>query len=296
MTSLKTLRSFSSPQTTEKDPTLGTYATFVVTYRTLLVLAVIVGLAGGFAIHYSAPERYTSTAHMVIVATTVDGTPERQADVSIDSALQLLRSDQVIGSVAREINHPGGPSGLNDDVTTRPIINSRILRLSVAALDPAAAQRTAAAITDRFFDVRQQGLEVAALSRVAGVDAELAVVEAELESRYQLATEDDFLTRDESTLVETSPDTTGIRSLVTRRAQLHGERAFLEISAPNPGYLSRPPTEPLHGNRSGLAVKVASTATLSLLAAVALAVLHQTRPEHLGRGQHRPTRLARRRQ
>lgn len=293
MTFMHTSPATSTKPAVDSVPTLGTYTAFVFRYRTLLILSVVAGLTCGLAVHFSSPERYTSTAHMVIVATTVGDADETQEDVSIDSALQLLRSDQVMGHVARQINYPGGAGSLSDDVATRPVINSRIVRLSVSALDPPTAQRAAAALTDRFFEVRSEALTAAALARIDSVDAELAVVETELAARYQLATEDDLLDLEEPVGEEVS-DATGIRSLVTRRAQLHGERAFLEISAPNAGYLSRPATEPGGGSRTGLAITVSSVTTLILLAAIGLAALHQMRPAQPVRGQHRPPRLVRR--
>lgn len=282
-------------QEAAKDgPTLAVYAQFVTRYRALLVFALATGLLGGLALHLSMPQRYTSTAHMVIVATTLSGVSDAQTDVSIDSALQLLRSDQVVGHVARDIDYPGGPSALGRDVNTRPIINSRILRISVAALDPDAAHEATTAVVNRFFDVRKQGLVSVALSQQAAVEAELAVVEAELAERFQFSPEDESTLLEELDDGQGFMDPLGVRQLVTRQTQLQGEKAFLEISEPNPGYLSRPPTDPSQGSRTGFAVTMSSVVTLSLMAAVGIATLHQMRSERMRRGQHRRPLRARR--
>lgn len=297
MTSLQTRQELPSPAwpepPVEQERTLSTYAGFIVTYRALLIVALVAGLVGGVLVHLSKPVRYTSTAHMVIVATTVGADDETTVDVSIDSALQLLRSDQVIGQVARDIDYPGGAVALNEDVTTRPITNSRIVRLSVAARDPQTALQATLAITDRFFEVRRQGLEAAAASRAEAVDAELGVVEDELSQRYRLVPEAELMSGEESVEDQIQSDTTGIARLVTRRAQLSGEKASLAMAESNPGYLSRPPTEALQGNRSGLAITVTSVLTLTFVAAVGLAALHGRQPPRDLRGQHRQPLLAR---
>lgn len=163
---------------------------------------------------------------------------------------------------------------MNDDLTTRPIINSRIVRLSVTALDPDVAQETVAATTRRFFEVRAQGLARAAEARANAASAELDVVEAELGRRYALGAPEELSPEDLEEEARLAP--AGVTDLVTLRAQLYGELAAFSISKPNPGYLSRPATRPLQGGRPGLAITVSSGAVLGLLTAVGAAALHQT--------------------
>lgn len=247
-------------------PTLTTYVDFVRRYRLLLTAAVILALCAGAILHATKPQRFTSSADMVVVATAVVGGLNAERDVSIDSALQLLRSDRVIGHVAREIDYPGGPLGLDADVTTRPVVNSRIVRLSVDALDPRTAQEAVTAVVERFYTVRQWGLQSAARNRAEVVEAELEAVESELARRYGLAT-DAQLPADPGADIAERP-MVDIGGLVELRAQLYGEQAALAIAEPNPGYVSRPPTTPTVGTRAGLAVTLSSALTVSLLAAV----------------------------
>lgn len=276
-----------------RDVSIRSYAAFVTTYWALLLFMLILGLVIGFALHLMSPLRYTSTAHMVIVATTVSGADETQTDVSMDSALQLLRSDQVIGEAARSVEYPGGSSALNRDLTTRPIINSRILRVSVAAVDAESARRAVTAVTDRFFEVRRQGLEAAASTQEVAVEAQLDVVDSELARQYRLSADVDDTDSEQGVDEQEVVETAEIRRLVRMRGELHGEKAYLAMSSPDPGYLSRPPTDPIRGGRSGLAITVTSTATLFLLAGITLGAMHQRNTRHAHQGQHRPQQLIR---
>lgn len=252
------------------------YAAFVVRYRWLLVLGLVLGLGTGVALHFAQPVRYTSTAHMVIVATTVSSAEDSASDVSIDSALQLLRSDQVLGHVAQEMNYPGGATALTRDLTTRPIINSRIVRLSVTALDPDVAQQATTLTAERFFDVREEGLYRAAGRRAGAASDELDVVEAELDRRYGQESTGEITAEDLEELLDDAPllGPAAVTDLVALRAQLHGELAAFSISEPNAGYLSRPATRSGQGARSGLAIRGTSATVLGLLGAVGAAALH----------------------
>lgn len=276
-----------------RDASIASYAAFIVTYRALLVVALGLGLGLGIALYVLSPLQYTSTAHMVIVATTVSASDETQTDVSMDSALQLLRSDQVIGEVAREIDYPGGASELNRDLTTRPIINSRILRVSVAAVDAPSARRAVTAVSDRFFEVRRQAMEAAALNRAVAVEAQLEVVDSELTRQYRLSSDEDGTEPQDFVDGQRVEETAEIRRLVRLRGDLHGEKAYLSMAAPDPGYLSRPPTLPTRGSRSGFAITVSSTATVFLLGGIILGALHHGRVRHVRQGQHRPQQLSR---
>lgn len=263
----------------DASPTVTSYADFVRRYRLLLAGAVVLGLLTGALAHLAKPLQFTSTADMVIVATAVVEADGTERDVSIDSALQLLRSDRVIGHVARELDYPGGATGLDGDVITRPVINSRIVRLSVAAPDPELAQRSTSALVDRFFELRQQGLLSSARGRAQAVDSELAAVELELAHLYGLVTDAQVATSgdDAESAGAAARPTVDVGTLVRLRAQLHGEQASLALVDPNPGYLRRPATEPRGGARPGMAITMSSALTLSLLAAVAVGALHQTR-------------------
>lgn len=264
------------PVTWGGDPTLHDYASFLYRHRAIMLVALLVGLVAGPTYHFTQPARYTSTAHMVIVATTLSRTVEDQRDVSIDSALQVLRSDQVLVQAARSVDYPGGAAALNDDLTTRPIVNSRIVRVSVSALDPGAAQGAVTALVERFYAVRANGLRTVADGRASAVSAEIDVVEAEIARRYGLV--DGEGAPDEAVDPgATQRMVTGIAPLVTLRAQLHSEKAALAISEPDPGYLSRPATEPLRAERSGFAITMSSAVTLSMLAAVGWCALHDLR-------------------
>lgn len=267
-----------APPAPTGEPTLKDYGNFLRRHRLLLTIGLSVGLTAGLFLHYSQPLRYTSTAHVVIVATSLSANDGGSSDVSIDSALQLLRSDQVVGYAAREVGYPGGPTQLNADLTARPIVHSRIVRLSVSAPQPALAERAVTITLDRFLDVRGDGLVRTTNARSAAVAAELEVVEAELDRRYGQGTPDE----DEEQLAEENQlELAGMADLVTLRAQLHGELAALSISEPNPGYLSRPPTEPSGGFRSGLAITLSSTSTMGLLAAVGIGVWRRPTEVHI---------------
>lgn len=263
----------------DEGPTLHGYASFVRRHRLMMGVVLLIGLAVGMMVHLTQPVRYTSTAHMVILATTVSEASESETDLSIDSAIQLLRSDEVLGHAAREVSYPGGTTALMNDLRTRPIINSRIVRVSVSALEPADAQTAVNAVVERFYAVRADGLRGVAQDRAGAVSGEIEAVEAELARRFGLRPSDGA-TAEERNGDEARSTGAGIAPLVTLRAQLRGELAALEIFEANPGYPSRLASAPTRGARSGFAITMASTVTLSVLAAVGMGALHQLRDRY----------------
>lgn len=271
--------------TADDGPTLHSYVSFVYRYRWMMVVFLLTGVVAGMTVHLTKPVRYTSTAHMVIVATTASGSSSTGSDLSIDSAIQLLRSDEVLGRAAQAVGYPGGTTALKVDLTTRPIVNSRIVRVSVSALDPADARFATSAVVEEFYQIRAVALRQAAEDRSAAVSAEIDVVEDELAQRYGLLPQQDA-TPQELDQIVIPRDVGGIAPLATRRAQLHGELAALAISEAEPGYPSRPATEPQQGQRSGTTITVASAVTLSMLTAVGMAALHQVRGPRERRPPH----------
>lgn len=263
---------------TQSGPTLQTYSAFVRRRRGLLLLAVVVAAVIGGALHQMKPLRYTSTAHLVILSSTETPQSDGSANISIDSALQLLRSDEVLGPVAETLMYPGGPSALDEDLTLRPIINSRIVRLSVSAPTPDLAAAAASSVTQQFLDIRRGELKAVQASREQLLSDELSAVEEQLDDLYLLHGTAEMSSQDPDAAADASQDPAArIGPLVSLRAQLHGDLAALSISEPNPGYLSRPATHPVHGQRSGLAITMASALVLSLLAAVGAGALLEMR-------------------
>ncbi|UNX55586.1 hypothetical protein MF406_04815 [Georgenia sp. TF02-10] len=247
------------------ERTLASYALFVRRHRRLLVAAALVGVVLGLLVQLSKPERFTSSADVVLVSTTTRGGGSGEyRDTTIDSALQQLRSQEVLGRAAARMDYPGGSAGLGRDLIARPVPNSRIVRLSVSALAPATAVEAVTNVVDSLLEVRRSAIEAETQRRKQSVGGQLAAVNRELD-RLNLVVvqgEDPAGSNDR---------TVGGRFLIEQRGYLRGEQAALATLRPDPGYVAQPPTVPTDGARTGLAVTMASTLTVAVVAAVTLA-------------------------
>lgn len=128
-------------------------------YRRRMVFgsALAVSLLVGLGLYYLTEPQYTARTDVVVAATPM-ASGGADASVSIDSVVQVLRSDEVLGEVARALNYPGGAAELRADTTITPVINSRILQVYVSSPRQNEAYDAVRTLTERFIETRRQSL------------------------------------------------------------------------------------------------------------------------------------------
>ncbi|WP_162148846.1 hypothetical protein [Arthrobacter sp. H20] len=242
---------------------------------TLFISVLAASLTVGLMVFFGSEPRYTARTDVVVLAVSdLAGEASRPADVSIDSAVQVLLSDRVLGETARSLSYPGRSSGLLEDMTISPIINSRILRIYVSALQPDEAHNAVNALAERFLEARRSSLLAADNVRARSIQAQIDSVDLSLE---QLS--NNVLLTDENATESTA-------ELATERVDLETELTALSVNELEPGYISHIDAVPTKSNRAGLPVYTASSAALGLVIAVFLdAVLRRWSP--IGRRAHR---------
>lgn len=125
--------------------------------RTLLCFLIVFSM--GTVAYLLSPAKYSARIDVVVVAITSPSQSISERDISIDSAVQILYSDAVLGETARQLNYPGRSTGLLDELTISPLINSRLLRIYVANEDPQLAYAAVNLLAQNFLDERRIRLE-----------------------------------------------------------------------------------------------------------------------------------------
>lgn len=227
--------------------------------RTVACFLIAITVAAG-AFLAQTPQ-FTARTDVVVIAVTGSTNAATQSDVSIDSAVQILYSDAVLGETARLLDYPGRSSGLLDDLSIDPLINSRLLQLKVSNPDARLAYRAVTMLTERFLSARLQRLTE------QNEESRKELEETALSLQSQLA----------------SIGSSGLEGLQRRELaqQLGVELAEAQaaISAidnlpPSAGFVSRQAVMPAEAYRSGRAIFLASALGLALVASAIVAPQH----------------------
>ena len=236
--------------------------------RTIGCLAGALALTGG--LYWAQPPRYEARTDVVVAAIPAFTTQKTVADMSIDSAVRLLTSDQVLGETARELNYPGGPTGLVSDLTISPVTNSRILQLYVRNEDPQLALDAVERLTDGLLTARTDRLEREAETRRSEIAARLAAIDDELES----------ISSGDGATTLGKPD---VARLVEEQTALEGERVGISTLPTESGFLSRFPQVSSSPKRPYAPVYIGSGLAIGLCASWLIAPPHrkQSAKRHL---------------
>lgn len=208
------------------------------------------------------PPRYEARTDVVVAAIPAFTTQKTVADLSIDSAVRLLTSDQVLGETARELDYPGGSAGLVADLTISPVVNSRILELYVRNEDSQLALGAVERLTDGLLAARTDRLEREAETRRNEIGARLAAIDDELES----------ISSGNGATTLGKPDVT---RLVEEQTALEGERVGISTLPTESGFLSRFPQVSSSPKRPYAPVYIGSGLAIGLCAAWLIAPPHR---------------------
>lgn len=230
--------------------------------------AITACLSVALSLYFMTEPRYTARTDIVVVAVSdlpVAGVS--RVDVSIDSAVQVLLSDQVLGEAARALDYPGRSSSLLHDMTISPLINSRILRIYVSSQKPEQAYNATTSLANYFLDSRRNSLESGRDIRIKSIEAQMESIDVSLEqldSSVALTDDDAPTTRE---------------TLTTEQAILRSELTALSIANPEPGYISHLPTIPEESARAGLPIYTGSAIAVGLILASVIAFLRDRKSQ-----------------
>ena len=235
-----------------------------------LTVSLIIAAVFGTALFLNSTPQYQARTDVVVVAIsdlTLEG--KKVSDVSIDSAVQVLLSDQVLGETARALKYPNRSSGLIADLDISPLINSRILRVSVSSPTPELAYNAVTLLTENFLTARLKSLQNNEGARAATLKTQLAQVGVSLEAA-----------RNGPTKTGTEIKET-MRLLTEQQSTLQTELTAISISVAEPGYISHKAELPTVSSRPRGMIYVGSSLAVGLLVGCFTAsLLNQRNPRH----------------
>ena len=252
-----------------REPNLGDYLVLARRYWIVLTAVVALSVTVGSGIFYTSAPRYKARTDVVVIATSDITSPGKvSSDVSIDSAVQILLSDRVLGVTARSLDYPGRSTGLMTDMTISPLINSRILRLYVTSPTPQQAYDAVTLLVKNFMDVRQEALLTDQKSEATALQAQLKSIESALQQPYA------------AVVLPDQYSTTTNRDLASERSRLQSALISLDVNVPDPGYISHAATLPSDPVRSGGFIVAGSSVAVGLLLGFAVAAGLDRRRRH----------------
>lgn len=218
--------------------------------RTLLCFLIVFSVGGFF--YLLSPAKYSARVDVVVVAVTSPSQSISERDISIDSAVQILYSDAVLGQTARALQYPGRSRALLDDLTISPLINSRLLRLSVANEQAQLAYDAVNLLTQNFLAERRVRLENLAEVRRGELESHIQALRnqiADLQNQQFSESEERELSR----------------QLADQITDLEFAVAAIDTIPPEPGFISREAVMPTVASRPPATVYFASSMALAIV-------------------------------
>lgn len=213
----------------------------------ILVFSVIVGALAGGAFAMATPDRYASTASLVVSPVVSDPLTGSREDVNIRTEQEILGSREVARRAAESLDVGDSSATLQGDVEIAAPSGSQILQVTVRAGTPEQAAENANAIANSYLELRREAAANVTDRYLEGVDQQI-----------------EDLSHGTST-----PANDG---LIERLQQ---QRSSVALSDPSPGRVigaAAPPSEP---SGPGLMVTLAGGTMAGLLLGVAFAVLRE---------------------
>lgn len=223
--------------------------------RSLKRTAVIVALsaAGSTGLFWAQPAEYSARIDIVVITVTGSVELATARDMSIDSAVQILYSDKVLGKTARTLDYPGRSSGLLDDLTIEPLINSRLLEVRITHEDAQLAFDAVNLLTQNFLDARNERLLESSAALRDTLQQQVQAIDSELTTLNRSSIPN--LQRRQVAL-----------ELSQQRSEAQATISAIDILPPSPGFISRQAIFPKTAERSGAEIFTASGLALALTA------------------------------
>ncbi|UPK74332.1 Wzz/FepE/Etk N-terminal domain-containing protein [Nocardioidaceae bacterium SCSIO 66511] len=251
---------------------LGDYASFAKRRWRWILCGLLLGVIVGAAYLQLAPKTYTSTAKVLVSATSTDTEPtggvSSSEGINLDTEAQLVRSVAVAEGAGEELDDPSDPVELASKVTVTVPANTTVLVIAFEASSPAEAQAGAAAFAQSYLDNR-------ATTAQDAVDADIA----SLRDRVDDLTDQLSQTSEE---IRATDDTAQLSVLRARRMQLtaqldtlNTQLSPLEGTVQRPGTIIVDPQQPSSPTSPRPLLVMVSTVLLGLLGSLAAAVLRE---------------------
>lgn len=169
---------------TSPDRTLADYPQLLRRHRRWILGLAMVGAAVSILIVLNQPLLYTARSRFAVTPQdvtlqTIEQSTRRQL-VSLDSDAQVLSSTRVLDRAASAAGVPGGSAELRDRLGVSALPNSRVLIVSVAHPEPAAAVELATAIVDAFLADRAESGERRVEAARSDLEQQLEIVSERL--------------------------------------------------------------------------------------------------------------------
>ncbi|MDQ4094724.1 MAG: Wzz/FepE/Etk N-terminal domain-containing protein [Actinomycetota bacterium] len=119
--------------------------------KVLILIATLVGLAGGLAYSFSRPAVYTSTAKVLISPTRISSTP---TSVSMATEQEIVVSEAVARLAARNLEDQGDLDAIISRVDVTIPTESLVLYIAYSAKTPEAAQEGAQSFASAYIAYR----------------------------------------------------------------------------------------------------------------------------------------------
>lgn len=254
------------------DLTLADYPRLLRRHRRWIVALALVGVGVGILLVVNQPLLYTARSRVAVTPQdvtlqSIEESTRRQL-VSLDSDAQVLSSTRVLGRAATATGVPGGITELRDRVGVSALPSSRVLIVSVAHPDPAAAVELTTAVVDAFLADRAESGERRVEAARADLEQQLESVSerlAVLRASNPLG-DDVVLPSQQAEEEELSEQVTALQGELVRAAATAGDAGVVIVPARITAAGSRPMAVAtlssglLLGAGAGLGVSVARTA------------------------------------
>ncbi|MDN5654362.1 MAG: Wzz/FepE/Etk N-terminal domain-containing protein [Kocuria sp.] len=213
----------------------------------IMMLAVVIGALTGGAFAMATPDRYASTASLVVSPVVSNPLTGAREDVNIRTEQEILGSREVARRAAESLGMTDSSAVLRGEVEIAAPSGSQILQVTVRADTPEQAADSANAIANSYIKLRREAAANVTDRYVEGVDQQIE----DLSSGTSTPANDGLI------------------------EQLQQQRSSVALSDPSPGRIigaAAPPSEP---SGPGLIVTLAGGTMAGLLLGVAFAVLRE---------------------
>jgi capsular polysaccharide biosynthesis protein len=260
-------------------------------HRILIIGLVLLGLAGGLALHWADKPDYRGTARLTI--TSSEPTTASEASAIVDTVRALATGPALVRDALASIGVRRDPTSVADDaISVRGLGSSGVVELQVTDRDPDVALRLTQAIAKAFVDQRIKAAS-------AGLEHEISVVQRQISAlQSQVSDLDRRLNR--LSVLAGSLDPSVANTAIARREQLLAQRTAItdqiaaltsnatdltgQLAAQSPATIVDPPESPAERVTPQRLPDIALGALLGLILAVAVAAAMETlRPTVVGR-------------
>ncbi|GAA4579075.1 hypothetical protein GCM10023176_56140 [Micromonospora coerulea] len=172
-----------SPHLAESDsdgPVLMAYLGWLRRRWWILLLAAVLGTAGGLAVSQLQHARYTSTTSLLVrpMGTGSDSNPN--AKVNLDTEAQVVRSLVVADKARTLMKSTTAPDQLLQSATVTVPPNSQVLQVAYEADSPAQAQAGSHAFAQAYLDLRKATAQKTLDNEIASLNQQKADVTKQL--------------------------------------------------------------------------------------------------------------------